>query len=293
MAKDLYQEVTDKILAQMETGTAPWARPWTGTDGGMPHNAISGKPYRGINTMLLFAPAGAVGNGWMTYKQSSDVGAQVRKGEKGSMIVFFKPWAVTNKNDPDSAVRMVPILRSFTVFHTSQIDNLPEKYLPKSIAELPDHERIERAEKLMSQAVVNHGGDRAFYRTSTDSIQLPQMAQFESVAAYYATALHELTHWTGAKGRCEREYSKRFGDTAYAREELVAEMGAAFLCAHAGIEGRLQHAEYLASWIQVLRNDKRAVVVAAGAAQKAADFVLGVKHDLQAIASSHGVTIAA
>ena len=279
MAKDLYQEVTDKILAQMEAGTAPWVRPWTGSDGGMPFNAVSGKAYRGINTMLLFAPSGSDGNGWMTYKQASDVGAQVRKGEKGSMIVFFKPWAITDKNDPDSKSRMVPILRSFTVFHTSQIDNLPEKYLPAPVVDLPEPERIARADALMAQAIVNHGGDRAFYHTGSDSITLPQMAQFESVAAYYATALHELTHWTGEKERCHREYGKRFGDTAYAREELVAEMGAAFLCAHAGIAGKLQHAEYLANWIKVLKNDKRAIVVAAGAAQKAADFVMGVKFE--------------
>ena len=282
MAKDLYQEVTDKILAQMEQGTAPWVRPWSGTEGGMPFNAVSGKAYRGINTMMLWAPAGADGNGWMTYKQASDIGAQVRKGEKGSMIVFFKPWAVTDKNDPESKSKMIPILRSFTVFHTSQIDNVPEKYMPKPVNQLAEPERIERAEKLLSQAVINHGGDRAYYRPSTDSIQLPQIAQFESVAAYYATALHELTHWTGIKGRCEREYGKRFGDSAYAREELVAEMGAAFLCAHAGIEGRMQHAEYLANWIQVLKNDKRAIVVAAGAAQKAADFVMGIKFEQQA-----------
>jgi len=293
MAKDLYQEVTDKILAQMEAGTAPWVRPWTGTEGGMPFNAVSGKAYRGINTMLLWSPVGASGNAWLTYKQAADVGAQVRKGEKGSMIVFFKPWSITDKNDPDSKARTVPILRSFTVFHTSQIDNLPAKYLPVPVVALPEPERIERAEKLMSQAIVNHGGDRAYYSTGTDAIQLPQIAQFVDVATYYATALHELTHWTGNKARLDREYGKRFGDTAYAREELVAEMGAAFLCAHAGIEGRMQHAEYLANWIQVLKNDKRAIVVAAGAAQKAADFVLGVKHDLVAIAASHGVTVAA
>ena len=286
MAKDLYQEVTDKILAQMEQGTAPWVRPWSGTEGGMPFNAVSGKAYRGINTMMLWAPAGADGNGWMTYKQATDIGAQVRKGEKGSMIVFFKPWAITDKNDPDSKSRMVPILRSFTVFHTSQIDNVPDKYLPVAVAEMPEPERIARADALMAQAIVNHGGDRAFYHTATDAITLPQMAQFESLAAYYATALHELTHWTGAKDRCAREYGKRFGDTAYAREELVAEMGAAFLCAHAGIAGKLQHAEYLANWIQVLKNDKRAIVVAAGAAQKAADFVLGVKFENQAVAAA-------
>lgn len=285
MAIDLYQAVTDKILAQMEQGTAPWVRPWSTPDGGMPFNAVSGKAYRGINVMLLWAPAGASGNGWMTYKQASDIGAQVRKGEKGSMIVFFKPWTVKDKNDADSKEKTIPVLRSFTVFHTSQIDNLPDQYLPKPVEVLPEPERIERAEKLMAQATVTHGGDRAYYHSGSDAITLPQIGQFESVAAYYATALHELTHWTGHSSRLCREYGKRFGDTAYAREELVAEMGAAFLCASVGIEGKLQHAEYLQSWIKVLRNDKRAIVVAAGAAQKAADFVLGVKHEAAQVAA--------
>lgn len=278
---DLYQAVTDKILAQLEQGCAPWIKPWSETSGGMPYNAISGKAYRGINTMLLFAPAGAIGNAWLTYKQAQDVGAQVRKGEKGSMIVFFKPWKVTDKNakagETSSADRTIPVLRYFTVFHTSQVDGLPEKYAPKIAERLPERERHDAAEKLMAQAIVQHGGDRAYYRTATDSIQLPQIGQFADVESYYGTALHELTHWTGNKARLDREYGKRFGDSAYAREELVAEMGAAFLCAACGIDGKLQHAEYVANWIQVLKNDKRAVLVAAGAAQKAADFVLGTK----------------
>lgn len=284
MSIDLYQAVTDRILSQLESGTVPWVRPWTSSGhGGMPFNAVSGKQYRGINTMLLFARPGSIGDGWMTFKQAKDIGANVRKGEHGSMIVFFKPWKITDKNNTsgDPVKKTIPILRSFTVFHTSQIDNLPAKYLPKAIEvpSVPTEGINSAACKLLSQAVVNHGGDRAFYRPATDSIAMPQPAQFPSMAAYYATALHELTHWTGAKHRLDRQYGARFGDSAYAREELVAEMGAAFLCASCGIQGRLQHAEYLASWIKVLKSDKRAVVVAAGAAQKAADFVIGTKFE--------------
>lgn len=278
-AKDLYQEVTDKIIAQIEGGKLPWIKPWTDSGhGGMPYNAISGKPYRGINTMLLFAPA--PGEGWLTYKQASDVGAQVRKGEKGSMIVFFKPWKIEDKNAPadsDNKTKTIPILKSYTVFHTSQVDNLPSKYLPVPAAPMPEKVRIEAAEKLLEQATVSHGGDRAYYRSATDSIQLPYQDQFKSVDDYYATALHELTHWTGHATRCAREYGKRFGDQAYAREELVAEMGAAFLCTKTGITGQLQHAAYLQSWLTILKSDKRAIVIAAGAAQKAADFVTGWK----------------
>lgn len=279
--KDLYQEVTDKIIAQLEAGNIPWIKPWTNSGhGGMPYNAITGKEYRGINVMLLYSPVPGTGEGWLTYKQAQAVGAQVRKGEKGSMIVFFKPLKIEDRNAPADATdksKTIPMLKYFTVFHTSQVDNLPEKYLPKAVEPMTEKVRIEAAEKMLAQAVVRHGGDRAYYRVATDSITLPFQDQFKSVDDYYATALHELTHWTGHSSRCAREYGKRFGDQAYAREELVAEMGAAFLCAKAGIPGQLQHAGYLQSWLGVLKADKRALLVAAGAAQKAADFVTGWK----------------
>lgn len=281
--KDLYQEVTDKIIAQLEAGNIPWIKPWTDSGhGGLPYNVITGKPYRGINSMILFAPG--PGEGWLTYKQANQVGAQVRKGEKGSMIVFFKPLRIEDKNAPADATdrsKTIPMLKYFTVFHTSQVDNLPEKYQPKKVTPPSEKVRIEAAEQLLSQARITHGGDRAYYRVATDSITLPFQDQFKSVDDYYATALHELTHWTGHASRCAREYGKRFGDTAYAREELVAEMGAAFLCAKTGITGQLQHAGYLQSWLGVLKTDKRALLVAAGAAQKAADFVTGWKAEEQ------------
>jgi antirestriction protein ArdC len=284
MTQDIYQIVTDKIIAQLEGGAVPWIKPWTNSGhGGMPFNASTGKAYRGINTMILFAPA--AGEGWMTYIQAKEAGGQVRKGEKGSMVVFFKPWAVTDKNAPagsETTTKIIPILKSYTVFHTSQIDNLAEKYLPKAAAPVAEKIRIEAAEAYLAQATVNHGGDRAFYRQSTDAIQLPIQSQFKSVDDYYATALHELTHWTGHADRCAREYGKRFGDQAYAREELVAEMGAAFLCGKTGIAGQLQHASYLQSWLTVLKADKRAIVVAAGAAQKAADYITGWKAEERA-----------
>lgn len=287
MSRDLYQEVTDKIVASLEQGVAPWVRPWNSAEhfGGMPYNAISGKRYRGVNVALLYAPQYPTA-AWMTFKQASDVGAHVRKGERGSLIVFYKPFAVKDRNaTPDAAgnqpERVIPLLRAFTVFNVAQIDGLPEKYQPKA-DERTHAERIETAESVMAQAALVHGGDRAFYSIERDQITLPQVGQFESVAAYYATALHELTHWTGHRSRLAREYGKRFGDTAYAREELVAEMGAAFLCSHCGIEGRLQHAAYIASWLDVLKADKRAVLIASAAAQKAADFALGITFEERA-----------
>jgi antirestriction protein ArdC len=280
---DIYQIVTDKVLAQLEAGTPPWVQPWSSKGGqlGLPHNAISGKPYRGINPWLLCGTARGPGNGWMTYKQAQDIGANVRRGEKGSMIVFFKPWTVTDKNaapreDGTRVERKIPILRHFTVFHTSQIENLPARFAAEEPAPVSIPDQNSRAAALMAQATVLHGGDSAFYRHATDSIHLPLPGAFSDMANYYATALHELTHWTGAPSRLAREYGKRFGDSAYAREELVAEMGAAYLCAACGIDGQLQHASYLKLWIAVLQEDKRAIVMAGAAAQKAADFVQGV-----------------
>lgn len=283
MTIDLYQVVTDRIITQIEAGVLPWVRPWSshgvGSGSSTPINAVSRKAYRGINTMLLWKPPGSTGEQWMTYKQGQEIGAQVRKGEHGSIIVFYKPWKVEDKNNPDGASKTIPVLRSYTVFHTSQFDNLPKCLEPKPIERLPEIERIERADNLLRQANITHGGDRAYYSILGDAITLPQPAQFKSREDYYATALHELTHWTGHRARLDREYGKRFGDGAYAREELVAEMGAAFLCSHCGIAGKLQHANYLASWLAILKADKRAIMVAAGAAQKAADFVMGVKAD--------------
>jgi antirestriction protein ArdC len=278
MARDLYQEVTDRIIEQLEKGVAPWVRPWRSNakGGGMPYNAVSGKSYRGINVALLFTPQ-YVEQGWMTYKQAADVGANVRKGEKGSMIVFYKPFVVRDRNAPNDGQqhdKTIPLLRAFHVFNTAQIENRPAKYLPEPDTR-PDVERHASAESLLSRATVRHGGDRAFYVPSSDFIQMPHAADFRTVAEYYGTALHELTHWTGHTSRMAREYGKRFGDQAYAREELVAEMGAAYLCANVGIAGSLQHPEYLASWLSVLKSDKRAILIAASAAQRAADFVIG------------------
>ncbi len=278
MSIDLYQSVTDTIVASLESGAVPWVRPWTaiGKHGGMPYNAVSGKPYRGINVALLWAPQYPA-NAWMTFKQARDIGANVRKGEHGSMIVFYKPFAVTDRNaapdaDGNRPERMIPLLRSFTVFNVAQIDNLPAKF---AVADTPSEQPAPTVrDAMMALATVQHGGDKAFYAPGPDFIRLPNPSQFNSIAEYRAVALHELTHWTGHATRCAREYGKRFGDSAYAREELVAEMGSAFLCAVAGVDGRLQHVEYLAAWLTILKADKRAIVIAASHAQKAADYIL-------------------
>ncbi len=292
MAQDLYQKVTDQILAALENGVAPWVRPWVrmAPHGGAPYNAVTGKPYRGINTLLLFAPAYPQ-NAWMTFNQAKSLGANVRKGEHGSMIVFYKPFVVEDKNaapvvgGDDPRTRTIPLLRAYTVFNVAQIENLPEKYLASTEVNEAERPAQSVADTMMGLATVVHGGDRASYYTNGDYIRMPQPAQFRSVAEYHGTGLHELTHWTGHSSRCARTFGKTFGDANYAKEELVAEMGAAFLCAHAGIDGKLQHVEYIGSWIACLKSDKRAIVVAAGMAQKAADFVLtaaGLSHPVAA-----------
>jgi antirestriction protein ArdC len=279
--QDLYQAVTNKIIAQIEAGTLPWEKPWadSATSFEWASNAVSGKEYRGINQWLLDAK-NYPSNKWLTFKQARDLGGNVRKGEKGEMIVFFKPWKVADVNaaSGDVVERTIPLLRSFHVFNVAQCDNLPESIATtKRIDSLQDHERIAKADAMMARAEVIHGGDKAYYRMSADTITLPARDQFKSIEAYYSVALHELTHWTGHKTRLDREYGKRFGDTAYAREELVAEMGAAYLCAAAGMQYQTQHAAYVNAWLSVLENDKRAIIMAASAAQKAADFVLGAQ----------------
>lgn len=280
MARDLYKEVTDKIIEALETGVAPWVKPWrAGVAGsGLPYNAATRKPYRGVNVPLLFmCGAQYSSNGWMTYRQAQALGAHVRKGEKGALVVFFKPFRVVDRNaTPDASGNLpektIPLLRSYVVFNVDQIDGLPARITkPDTSTERPTHAV---ADAMLALATVKHGGDSAFYAPGPDYIQLPQPAAFTSMGDYYAAALHELTYWTGHKDRCARDFTGRFGSEGYAREELVAEMGAAFLCATAGIDGRLQHAEYIANWLKVLRNDKRAVVIAASLAQRAADYVL-------------------
>jgi antirestriction protein ArdC len=269
--RDLYAEVTNKILAALEKGVAPWIKPWNSgapAGGALPYNYLTGRPYRGINVPLLWA-SGYESNAWMTYKQAQAIGAHVRRGEKGSMIVFFKPIRISDANATGEKVeRTIPMLRAFTVFNIAQIDGLPEAVAPAPVAS-----NFPAADVTLAQARLVHGGNRAFYSPVADFIQMPHKSQFVSEADYYSTALHELTHWTGHASRCAREFGKRFGDHAYACEELVAEMGAAFLCAQHGIEGKLQHAEYMQSWINALKADKRAIITAASAAQKAADFV--------------------
>jgi len=270
--KDLYQEITDKIIASLESGVAPWVKPWSIT-GGSPRNAVTGRPYSGINLVLLgfndyIHPL------WLTYNQAKAVGAQVRKGEHGTTVVFFKQLNVKDKESSDGDNKVIPLLRSFTVFNIAQIDGLPDKYIPKARSTSETIPVNQLAEECLDAAEIHHGGARACYVPSKDVILLPHKHEFKSAADYYGVALHELTHWTGAKHRLARDFSGRFGDEAYAFEELVAELGAAFLCAHCEVDGKLQHESYIANWLRVLKGDKKAIFSASSNARKAAEFVL-------------------
>ncbi len=293
MSHDLYAKTTARIVAALERGTAPWVKCWsTGIDT-LPMNGGTRRPYRGVNVLLLELEAATSGyalNRWLTYRQAIELGGQVRKGEHGTTVVFWKLRKVEasagghrDENEPEVHERVIPLLRAYTVFNVAQIDGLPE---PVCATAQQTWDADARAEALLagSGARIQHGGSKAYYQPGTDAIQLPARAAFATAANYYATALHELTHWTGHASRCNRQLGQRFGDDAYAAEELIAEIGSAFLSAHCHIDGQLQHASYLSSWLRVLRADTRAIFVASTKAQQAADFILNLAKPAEAVA---------
>lgn len=282
--KDLYQSVTDQIIAALEAGTPPWVCPWARDPGNaLPANLATSRAYRGINSILLNMQAMSHGyalNRWLTFQQARALGACVRKGETGTGIVFFKMLERDGDterraaNDEPSR-RVIPLLRSFTVFNAAQVDGLPDGLTVRPDPP-EDWTPVRTAEELLARSGVDirHGGDRAFYRPSDDVIQLPSPAVFPQAHRYYNVALHELTHSTGHPSRCNRVLSSRAHIESYAFEELVAEMGAAFLSSHCGLPSELQHASYIAEWLTALRNDKRLIFTAASLAQKAVDYLL-------------------
>lgn len=279
--KDLYTDVTHRIITALEQGTPPWICPWQ-SGSAMPSNLATGKLYRGINVLILSVEAMShnyTDSRWLTFRQANELGTRIRKGEHGTAIVFYRLREINeDTGDVTDAVtaekRSVPMLKSYTVFNASQLECIPDRFaLRPHVAWQPVSEAVQIINK--TGAVICHGGNHAYYRPSDDSIQLPPIAAFNQAVDYYATALHELCHWTGHPSRLNRVLGRRHDIEAYAYEELVAEIGAAFLCAHSGLPGRLEHASYINSWLDALRRDKRLIFVAAGAAQKAADFVLG------------------
>lgn len=306
--KSVYELVTDRIIEQVEKGVAPWRKPWrsgvsvtfNGKPVNGPINAKTGKAYRGINVILLGMSEFSDPR-WLTYRQAQDLGGSVKKGEKGSIVVFWK-WVEVkaseaveededNKPQPTSQGRKrVPILRYYIVFNVEQCENLKNLKALEEVEEettQPENEDLtgmQEAEAILAGirnkvVRVSHGGDRACYRPSTDEIFMPSVEAFDYLQSYYATRFHEEVHATGAQKRLNRPGIAQmdgFGSDQYAKEELVAEVGAAMLCTLCGIECIDQSAAYVRGWASRLKKDPKLIVVAAGQAQKAVDYILGV-----------------
>ena len=295
---DFYKEVTNKIIAALENNTRPWVQPW---DGGilpipMRHN---NRLYQGINTLILWQAASEGGYNspyWMTFKQAKLLGGNIRKGEKAATIFYASSCTLGNNEEEDKQKERSgqnlalnqeqksiykKFMKSYKVFNANQIDGLQEKYYKVLSTEnnTKELEKLPRLEEFVknTKANIKHGGIRAYYRESSDHIQMPEMKLFKNSNAYYSTLCHELTHWSGSKERLNRNLGgKRFGDNGYAMEELVAELGAVFLCSLLGInpDAREDHAPYIASWLKVLKSDKRAIFNAASLAQSSSNYLL-------------------
>jgi len=296
MKPDLYQTVTDKILADLERGVRPWQRPWSaGHAAGRITQPLraNGTPYRGINIIMLWSAATAAGFTapiWMTFKQALEFGGHVRRGEKGSLVVYADriTRTETDAETGEESEHAIPFLKSYTVFNVGQIDDLPERFRLAPAPRLDPVQRIDHADAFFAAtgADIRTGGNMAAYNLAEDRIAMPAFVLFQDAESYYATLAHEMTHWTCHPTRLNRDLGRqRWGDAGYAREELVAELGAAFLSAALDLasEPREDHAAYLASWIKVLKEDKRAIFTAAAHAQRAADYLRGLQPEPSAV----------
>lgn len=279
-ARETYDRLVQSFIDQLQNGVAPWTRPWSDSkyNPTMPHNAVTGRHYHGVNVWLLWGAAQAQGyanNTWLTYRQAQELGGHVRKGERGQVVVLFKRCVKvdeTRSADDPERERSFMLMRGFTVFNVAQCEDLPARFYEKQEPKPIDIGEDDAAQFLTAiKADVRHGGDRAFYAPEPDFIQLPEPDQFTDRSSYLATSIHEHGHWTGHKSRLDRTFGRRFGDQTYAAEELVAELTAAFLCAELGIPGRLQHANYLARWARLLGEIPTALWTAAAKATAAAE----------------------
>jgi antirestriction protein ArdC len=293
----LYQEITDKIIADLEQGRVPWVQPWAnvGAPLGLPKNAATGRAYSGINILILWcagAERGFNSQNWLTFRQALKIGAHVRKGEKGTTVVYadrFIPYrertrAIETGDEPEA----IPFLKRFTVFNTDQCEDLPADLAPAPVPPaddliLPQAEQLIRA----TGADIRIDGNRAFYIPSADFIQVPPPSSYFEPVNWHRTVCHELGHWSGHESRLNRDMTGGFGSASYAREELIAEMTGAFVCAALSIVPTVRHADYLGSWLEVLREDNRAIIRAASAASKAADYLLAFRGDSEAADPEH------
>ena len=305
--RDIYQDVTDKIVTALGQGVAPWIKPWTSTGSSnygphqpFPINAITRRAYSGINLPLLWAEArlkGFTQDRWLTFNQAKNAGGHIRKGEHSTLAVLYKPMEreeQTESGQPvldengQPKVAHFGILRTHFLFNIEQTEGL--ETLNATLIETEPSDPFQAnsaADNLLLTSgakIVHRPADQAFYHPFRDFIQLPTKTQFHNESGYYATALHELSHWSGHDSRLQREgvvAPSPFGTPGYAFEELVAEMGAAFLCAHCGIQGELRHEGYLESWLSLLKADKRAIFRASGQARTASEYVLNLERKWQ------------
>jgi len=284
--ENLYQEITNKIIASLEEGSLPWVKGWECQGLATPQNPATGNNYNGMNILLLWMEQMANDyptSRWMTFKQARELGANVIKGEKGTKILFAKPVKfktemenLANGGKLEEVERSYMATKTFTVFNIQQIEGLPEEI--SKVAEVININEDKRNNLLESfieniGAEVRHGGDNAFFNGTDDFVRMPNFEQFKSSSNYYATTFHELTHWTGHKTRLNRVKGKTFGDEKYAFEELIAELGSAFLCAEKGVQVEMRHEAYIQSWLKALKNDPKFIVQAASKASQAVTFL--------------------
>jgi antirestriction protein ArdC len=299
----LYEEITNKIITELEAGRLPWVQPWgsnrVSAPLAVPKNAGTGRSYSGINVLILWGAVvqhGFATQSWLTFRQALGLGGNVRKGERGTTVVYADRFVPDEercrcRETGDEAVA-IPFLKRFTVFNAAQCEGLPEDLLtvPPPVPEgliMPDVEALIRA----SGADLRLGGDKAFYAPALDYIQVPRPESYFEPINWHRTALHELGHWTGHPSRLARDFSGGFGTKLYSREELCAEMTSAFCCATLGIIPTVRHADYIGSWLDVLREDNRAVIRATSAASKAADYLLAFQPGIDlALANEHDAT---
>ena len=284
MKRDLYAEVSTRIVAELEAGAAPWVKQWSATAGmNTPCNAVTNRPYSGCNVLLLWMAqtAGYRTPRFLTFKQALELGGNVRRGEHGARRWFREatPRSRDKGSDNNLVTRFVPMMREYTVFNVDQCENLPDSiYTGKHIRVRNPDLRDEVADAFLHStgADIREGQGEAFYVPSRDFISMPAFAGFKGADHFYNVAFHELTHWAGHKSRLDRDLNNRFGARNYAAEELIAELGAAFLCAEFGFDGDVRNAGYIASWIELLKADKRAFFTACSNASKAADYLRGL-----------------
>lgn len=289
---DIYAQITEKLVAALEKGVRPWVQPWSAghvkgrVTRPLRHN---GEPYTGMNVLLLWSESMARGFAspmWMTFRQASELGAHVRKGESGATVVYASRFKRTETDARgDEVEREIPFLKAYTVFNCDQIEGLPQHYYARPVEPIANPiERVAHADRFFGYtgAVIRHGGTKAFFAPSSDHVQMPPFESFRDAASYYAVLGHECVHWAGASHRLNRDLSRYHQDRSErAREELIADIGASFLCADLGLvpelEPRADHASYVASWLKVLQDDRRAIFAAAAHAQRAVAYLHGLQ----------------